>query len=80
MIAKVQKWGNSLGVRIPKVLARDIQVEEGGEVDLRAEAGRLVIEPVRDKPLSLGELLSRITPENLHGEISFGRPVGREVW
>jgi antitoxin MazE len=80
MIARVQKWGNSLGVRIPKALARDMQVDEGAQVDLRVQRGRLTIQRVRDEPLSLDELLSRITPENLHGEVSFGRPVGREAW
>jgi antitoxin MazE len=80
MIAKVRKWGNSLGIRIPRVLARDMQVDEGARVDLRVQRGRLMIQAVRDEPLNLDELLSRITPENLHGEVSFGRPLGREAW
>jgi len=80
MMATIQKWGNSLALRIPKVLAQDVRVEEGVEVDLTVENGRLVIAP---KPRGVGDLdslLEQVTPENLHGEIDSGPPVGREVW
>jgi len=80
VITKVQMWGNSLGLRIPKVLAEDIGVQEGGNVDLKVEGGRLVVEPVRAGRLDLANLLSQVTPENLHGETETGARVGRELW
>lgn len=80
MIAKIQKWGNSLGLRIPKALAEQAAVGEGAKVDISVDNGRLVISAVRDPDHDLDELLARITPENLHGEVTTGAPRGREVW
>ncbi|MCC6126063.1 MAG: AbrB/MazE/SpoVT family DNA-binding domain-containing protein [Pirellulales bacterium] len=80
MITHVQKWGNSLGVRIPKNIAEDIRVEDGATVDLRVEEGYLVIAPVGKPTYTLEELVSKITPENRHESIDFGPPVGKEVW
>jgi antitoxin MazE len=80
MLTKVQMWGNSLGVRIPKSLADDAQVQAGSQVDLAIEHGRLVITPVAAPRYELADLLARITPENLHEEFDFGSPQGREVW
>jgi antitoxin MazE len=74
---QVQKWGNSLGIRIPKSLAMKVGIEEGTEVDLDIEEGHLVIKP---KAATLDELLSRITPDNVHAEIPTGEPQGRETW
>lgn len=74
---QVQKWGNSLGIRIPKAIALKVGLEEGTEIDLDIEDGNLVIKP---KSKSLDELLSQITPENLHDEVSTGKPEGRESW
>ncbi len=80
MITKIRKWGNSLGVRIPKSLAIDVQVEDGCSVDLSIENGRLVIVPIIKDGHTLDELLDQITPQNLHGEFDTGKPVGGEVW
>ncbi|MBB6635707.1 AbrB/MazE/SpoVT family DNA-binding domain-containing protein [Cohnella thailandensis] len=74
---QVQKWGNSLGIRIPKSLALKVGLEEGSEVDLDVEDGHLVIKPKKAK---LDELLARVTPENLHKEVSTSEPQGRESW
>jgi looped-hinge helix DNA binding domain, AbrB family len=74
---QVQKWGNSLGIRIPKSLALKVGIEEGTEVDLDVEDGHLVIKP---KSTTLDEFLSQITPDNVHTEIPSGEPQGREVW
>jgi antitoxin MazE len=49
-------------------------------VDVREEAGRIVIEPVRLTEYRLDDLLAQITPENLHGEVEFGHPIGKEAW
>jgi len=80
MITRIQKWGNSLGVRIPKNLAQDAEVDAGARVDICVENGRLVILPMKKKAYDLRELLAQVTPENRHGEVDFGGPVGKEVW
>jgi len=80
MISKVRKWGNSLGIRIPKSLAQDVRVAEGTQVDIRVENGRLVIARQTPERFDLDELLGRVTPENLHAAVDTGPPVGREVW
>ncbi|MCM3270176.1 AbrB/MazE/SpoVT family DNA-binding domain-containing protein [Paenibacillus elgii] len=74
---QVQKWGNSLGIRFPKSLALKVGLEEGSEVDLDVENAYLVIKP---KSTTLEELLVKITPENLHKEVSAGEPRGRGSW
>ncbi|PQP88113.1 AbrB/MazE/SpoVT family DNA-binding domain-containing protein [Paenibacillus sp. AR247] len=66
---QVQKWGDSLGIRIPKSLALKVGLEEGSKVDLYVENGHLIIKP---KPSSLEELLTQVTPENIHKEVFTG--------
>jgi antitoxin MazE len=80
MITKVQKWGNSLGLRIPRSFAAEAQVEAGSAVDISVENGGLVVRPLRKRKLALGDLLRRVNARNLHGEIPAGKPVGREIW
>ncbi|KWX75794.1 multidrug transporter MatE [Paenibacillus riograndensis] len=62
---------------IPKSLALKVGIEEGSEVDLDVEDGHLIIKP---KSAALDEILSRVTPDNLHHEVSTGEQQGREVW
>jgi antitoxin MazE len=80
MVTKVQKWGNSLGLRIPKALAEDAGVEEGSPVDISMEGDRLVVQPIRSSKYELKDLVSQIREDNLHDEFPTGRRVGREVW
>jgi antitoxin MazE len=80
MKAVVKKWGNSASVRIPSAVLRAAKLRLDDSVDVREESGRIVIEPVRHREYTLSELLKGITAENLHEEVDFGRPVGREVW
>jgi antitoxin MazE len=80
MGATVAKWGNSLAVRIPQNLAREIAVEEGTEVELSVIDGTLIIKPASHKQYSLEELVSGITPENRHDEVDWGEAVGNEFW
>jgi len=80
MKARVRKWGNSLGIRIPKVLAQEVALETDSEVDLSTQDGTIVISPVMQKAVSLRWLLSRVTEDNIHGEISTGKVEGREAW
>jgi antitoxin MazE len=80
MKAVVKKWGNSASVRIPAAVLQAAKLRLEDSVDVREESGRIVIEPVSGKEYDLSELLKRITPENLHVEADFGRPVGKEAW
>jgi len=72
----VTKWGNSLGVRIPRVLANKIGMHEGTPVDVSIQDHHIVI----TKELSLQYLLSQVTQENIHGEVQVGAACGEEVW
>ena len=80
MLTKIVKWGNSLGLRIPKSFAEEVQVSDGSTVELTMENGRLVIRPAPQPAYSLDELLNGITDENLHSEVDSGEPVGGEEW
>ncbi len=80
MQTKIQKWGNSLGLRIPKSFAQQAGVEVGSEVDLSVEDGQLIVRPMALPRYDLKELLRRVTAKNVHGDVETGRPVGREVW
>ena len=80
MITKIQKWGNSLGLRIPKAFAEEAGVEPGSPVDLSVVDGELIVRPVRRRKYRLSSLLRGVTPKNRHREISTGGPRGREVW
>ncbi|MHB8916815.1 MAG: AbrB/MazE/SpoVT family DNA-binding domain-containing protein [Desulfocucumaceae bacterium] len=73
----IQKWGNSLGIRIPKALAQKAGLVEGTPVEIVLDDQSIIIRPRR---YSLETLLSGVTSENLHREVDTGKPVGREVW
>lgn len=82
MLAKIQKWGNSQGLRLAKNLLADAQLDIGDEVDISVKDGIMVVTPakrIRGRH-NLKELVSRI-PENYQtGEIDWGEPVGKEIW
>ena len=80
MKTKIQKWGNSLGLRIPKSFAMEAGIETGSEVHLSVRDGDLVVKPIRRKKYDLQELLKGIHAKNLHGEVDTEDAVGREDW
>ena len=80
MIQKVQKWGNSLAVRIPKNVAEELHLHTNSEIEMILEDQTLVIRAISHPQYDLDELLAEVTPENLHREIDWGVPVGKEVW
>ncbi len=80
MHTKVQKWGNSLGLRIPQSFAAEAQVKDGSPVDLSVENGHLLVRPLRRRKYALTELLKKVTRQNLHREVPTGRATGREAW
>lgn len=79
MRTSVQKWGNSLAVRIPKAFANDLGIEQDVSVDLSMEDGALVVRPAKRVHFELESLLSKVTDENLHKEVDWGPAVGREI-
>jgi antitoxin MazE len=80
MLTKVQKWGNSLALRIPKAFAVDAQLENNSLVEISIVKGKIVITPVPAPSWTLDELLAEVTKDNLHNEIDTGTALGNEVW
>ena len=80
MRSKVQMWGNSLALRIPKPFAVEAGLDRNTPVEISLKQGRLVISKAIRDEYSLTELLNGITSENIHREVDFGAPVGNEVW
>ncbi len=77
MHVQVARWGNSLGVRIPRELARSVGLTEGARVNVAAEGDRIVITPGKPR-YTLKELLQGMTPEAMREAFDWGPDVGRE--
>jgi antitoxin MazE len=80
MKTRVQKWGNSLALRIPKSFATEAGLRADAAVELSLIGGTLVVQPITPQPLTLEQLLRGITDENLPCEWDTGPAVGKEVW
>lgn len=80
MRSKVQRWGNSLAIRIPKVLAMEIGLEEQGDVDISVVDTQIVVSLAAPSPYTLAGLLAGVTKDNLHAEVSTGSATGNEAW
>lgn len=80
MQTKIQRWGNSLGLRIPKSFAAEARVEAGSTVDISVEDGALIVRSVSARVYRLEDLLSGVTASNLHQETDWGAPAGGEAW
>lgn len=76
----MQRWGNSLALRIPKSFAREVGLQEDSPVELSLVKGKLIVRPVKEESPTLEELLRSVTDDNLHGEWDTGPAVGKEVW
>jgi antitoxin MazE len=79
MIAKAAQWGNSIGVRIPRELAKRAGIGVDSTIEIDEADDGIFIKPVRRKEYSLKELVKGITRQNRHNEVDFGRPVGKEI-
>jgi antitoxin MazE len=77
---KVSRWGNSLALRIPKVLAEELNVAKDEQLDFHVVDGRLIATPVQDSTHALESLLDGVTDANVYAEMNWGQPVGKEVW
>jgi len=80
MLTRVQKWGDSLAVRIPKPLAAEVGLEQDTQVEVSLVDGKLVVAPVIEPALTLEMLLAQVTEQNVHGEVDTGPRMGSEVW
>ena len=78
MEAVVKKWGNSLGIRIPNLIVRELSLKDGSFVDINDNGEEIVIKPLRKNNLS--EMLNLINEQNIHGEIKSTGSVGNEIW
>lgn len=76
-MSQVKRWGNGMGIKIPKELTDELNIEESSTIYMEVKDGKLIVEPKKD--LSLEEMLELITDKNRHGEIDFGKPIGREL-
>ena len=79
MKVQVQKWGNSLALRIPKIYAVETKIENGSTVEVAVQKGAIIFKPVVQENSTLDEMLADITEENLHTEVDFGVSEGREI-
>jgi len=77
---RIQKWGNSLALRIPKSFASEVGLECNAPVEISLVDGNLVVKPDVQPALSLDELLAQVTEDNMHREIDTGSAVGKEAW
>lgn len=83
MTTKVQKWGNSYAIRIPKQMAEDLNLTEGSSVDIKHTNKSATLKPVhtqKEKALSLAELMRGVKRSDVPELIDWGKPVGKEVW
>ena len=80
MLTKVQKWGNSLALRIPKAFALDAQIINNSFVEMSILEGQIIIKPIPVADFTLDELLAGINEDNIHHEVDTGFAVGNEVW
>lgn len=80
MLAKVQKWGNSYAVRIPKALVIDAHMENESVVDISLVKGQIIVKPMEVPTWTLESLLAGVTKSNIHHEVDTGAAVGKEAW
>ncbi len=79
MVTTVQRWGNSLAIRIPKAFAEEIQLAEDSDVEISLDGDRIIVAPAKRK-WKLDELLAQVTPSNKHAEVEWGDRRGKEIW
>ena len=80
MKTTAQKWGNSLAIRVPKSVAVQLGLKAQDDLDIEVRDGNVLLKPHLQRVYRLEDLVKRISPKNVHGEIDTGTPVGREIW
>lgn len=82
MLTKIQKWGNSQGLRFPKTILEEVDIHVGDQVNISVQAGKIIVEPVKKvhKRYDIKELIAQM-PDNYQAEeVDWGSPEGMEVW
>lgn len=80
MTTKIQQWGNSLALRLPKEITKKFKLHKGSPVIITPDTKNILIKPIYKNEITLRELISKIKPENIHKEINWGKSVGEEIW
>jgi len=80
MQTNIQKWGNSLAIRIPKAFTKETGIKDGSTIDITLEDGKIIVKPLKVMKYSLNDLLKKVNKENLHNEIESGDSIGNETW
>jgi antitoxin MazE len=76
----VKKWGNSLAIRIPRAIVQNLGLSEDNDLQIISNGKVATLERKSHTKITLQQLLEKVTPENVHGEIDWGGPVGKEIW
>lgn len=80
MNTTVQKWGNSLALRIPSSLAKDVHLQRGSVVEVAIVKGKMIVKPKKVRTYSLAKLLKAVNKSNRHSEVDWGKNTGQETW
>jgi antitoxin MazE len=80
MVAKVQRWGNSQGLRLPKHVLESADISVGDDVEVIPQEGQIIIKKISKRKFDLAEMVSRMPRNYKAFEQSFGKPVGKEEW
>ena len=80
MTTTIQKWGNSLGLRLPLELTRKYGLRQGSAVRIVAAKENIMLEPLSAPRLNLKAMLGKMSKKNLHQELSWGKRIGKEIW
>ena len=80
MNTKVQKWGNSLGIRLPLSITKSLNIKANTSIQIKIEGDKILIQPIKNIEFDLKELISHINESNHHDEQEWGNPIGNEIW
>lgn len=77
---KVKKWGNSLAIRIPQAIVSNMGLSTDSNMQITSNGTIVTLKPENPKKVTLSGILDKITPENVHKEVDWGKPAGKEIW
>lgn len=78
MKTSVKKWGNSMAVRIPALMAKDLQIRDGSILEVLVDSGNIILKPEKRNRVNLKKMLLKVNSSNIHGEVNAGKSMGRE--
>lgn len=80
MEVRLQKWGNSLGIRIPSNILKSLNIKANDLLSIKEEEQKIVISVCKNKKISLEERFKEYNGQNLSKEFSWDEAKGRELW